>query len=502
MPTTYAAGEIAAEAGCDADRVRWLAEIGLLTSDEHGRFTYGSVLAVKMASALMESGVAPETIEFAASEGLLSFRRLDEYLPYEPGPRSERTFAEFLGDAGPRAELLPAVYEVLGLPTPDPSTAIHVDEEAMFERYLHAWRQAPDEDSLLRAARLMAQGTRMALLGWMELLDEQLARPARERLLRGELERFPDDVRVTFTQAISLAPEMFTWLAARYLEHRSVDGIVEGFERFLASRGLARLPAPLGPPAIVFVDLSGFTRLTRERGDESAVRAATSLQRRADEAASRHGGRLVKLLGDGAMLRLSDPTAGVRAAVDLVEAMSREGALSSHAGVHAGPVIERDLDVFGQTVNLASRIADVAEAGDVLTSEAVADASLLRGRAIRVRADRGCEPRGHTRARRSLPCHTLTQSVVMSIARWWRTSTEEARSMTKVSVAINGRTWFTCVARRAAFDLSTVVDEETLSDVDRVSSTWSTIGGSRGWAAQARKPSLGANGGMDCSGSR
>ena len=247
VPTTYAAGEIAAEAGCDADRVRWLAEIGLLTADEHGRFTYGSVLAVKMVSALMESGVEPETIEFAASEGMLSFRRLDEYLPYEPGPRSERTFAEFLDDAGPRAELLPAVFEVLGLPTPDPSTAIHVDEETMFERYLNAWRQAPDEDSLLRAARLMAQGTRMALLGWMELLDEQLARPARERLLRGELEQFPDDVRVTFTQAISLAPEIFTWLAARYLEHRSVDGIVEGFERFLASRGLARLPAPLGP---------------------------------------------------------------------------------------------------------------------------------------------------------------------------------------------------------------------------------------------------------------
>ena len=50
----------------------------------------------------------------------------------------------------------------------------------------------------------------------------------------------------------------------------------------------------------------------------------------------------------------------------------------------------------------------------------------------------------------------------MSIARWWRTSTEEARPMTKESVAINGRTWFTYVARRAAFDLSTIVDEETL----------------------------------------
>jgi class 3 adenylate cyclase len=375
VANTYSVAEIAAEAACPEDRVRWLAEIALLTPDEHGQFTFGAVLAVKMVSALMEIGIAAETIEHAAAEGLLSFQRTDEYLPYEPGPRSERTFAEFQAGAGPRAELLPAVYEVLGLPKPNPSAPIHIDEEAMFERFLEGWRLAPDEDSLLRAARLMAQGTRAALLGWTELLDEQLAQPATERLLRGELERFPDDVRVAFTQVIGVAPEVFTWLGARYLEHRSVTGIVEGFERFLASRGLAQPPDPLGPPAIVFVDLSGFTRHTREHGDESAVHAATSLQRRADEAARRYGGRLVKLLGDGAMLRLTDATAGVVAALDLVEVMSGEGALSSHAGVHAGPVIERDLDVFGQTVNRASRLAGVAGPGEVLASEDVAEAA-------------------------------------------------------------------------------------------------------------------------------
>ena len=168
---------------------------------------------------------------------------------------------------------------------------------------------------------------------------------------------------------------MFTWLSARYLEHRSVNQIVDGFERFLASRDLAPIPEPVGPPAIVFVDLSGYTQLTQQRGDETAVLAATSLQRQADAAARRHGGRLVKLLGDGAMLRLSDATVGVDAALELVETMSGEGALSSHAGVHAGTVIERDLDVFGQTVNLASRIASVAGPGEVLASKAIADAT-------------------------------------------------------------------------------------------------------------------------------
>jgi adenylate cyclase len=75
------------------------------------------------------------------------------------------------------------------------------------------------------------------------------------------------------------------------------------------------------------------------------------------------------------MLRLTDATAGVDAALDLVQMMSGEGALSSHAGVHTGPVIERDFDVFGQTVNLASRIAGVAGPGEVLASEAVAEAA-------------------------------------------------------------------------------------------------------------------------------
>ena len=375
MPWTYSAAEVADEAACPEQRVRWLTGLRLITPDENGRFTFGSVLVVKMVSALLGSGVPAESIERAATEGFLRFQRTDEYLPYEPGPRSGRTFAEFQASAGPRAELLPAIYEVLGLPKPRPGTPIHRDEEELFERFLDAWSMTPDEDALLRAARLMAQGARAAMLGWVDLQAEQLAEPARERLFRGELEEFPDDVRVAFTKVTNLAPEMFTWLSARYLEHRSVNGIVEGFERFLATKAMAPIPAPPSPPAIVFVDLSSFTRFTRERGDDSAVVAATSLQRRADATATRHGGRLVKLLGDGAMQQLPHPTVGVEAALELVETMHGEGALSSHAGVHAGPVIERDLDVFGQTVNMASRIAEVAASGEVLASEVVAETS-------------------------------------------------------------------------------------------------------------------------------
>jgi hypothetical protein len=71
---------------------------------------------------------------------------------------------------------------MLGLPKPDPDAPIHRDEEELFERFLDAWSMTPDEDALLRAARLMAQGARAAMLGWVGLQAEQLAEPPRERL--------------------------------------------------------------------------------------------------------------------------------------------------------------------------------------------------------------------------------------------------------------------------------------------------------------------------------
>ena len=125
---------------------------------------------------------------------------------------------------------------------------------------------------------------------------------------------------------------------------------------------------------MVFVDLTGYTRLTEEHGDEVAVRLASTLQREAEAVATANDGRLVKLLGDGAMLRFPDAERGLMAALALVKALTDHGNLPSRAGVHAGPLIERDLDLFGRTVNLASRLAEAAGPGEVLVSEAVRQA--------------------------------------------------------------------------------------------------------------------------------
>ena len=374
MARTFSAEEIAVEAGVPQGRIAWLVSIGIVKPSQSGTLRFGDVFRAKLVSALLDAGLPEAVLERAAAEGWLNLDHVDAYLPNELSPRSSRAFADFVTSEGPSASLLPSVYEVLELPRPDPSVPIHADEEAMFERFLEGWRLASGDDVLLRAARLLAEGTREVAIGWTELLDEQMGHPAQERMLRGEIDRFPREVTLAVATLVRLAPEMFAWLSYRYIEQRFVAGIVEGVERFLASHELVPMPQSQALPAIVFVDLSGFTRLTEERGDDAAVRSATTLQRHADAVATRRGGRLVKLLGDGALLRFSEVQHGVDAGLDLVEILGAAGSLSAHAGIHTGPVIERDLDLFGGTVNLASRIASVAGPREVLASRAVVEA--------------------------------------------------------------------------------------------------------------------------------
>ena len=129
------------------------------------------------------------------------------------------------------------------------------------------------------------------------------------------------------------------------------------------------------PPAMCFLDITGYTRLTQERGDEAAAGLAEEVGRLVNRTSVEHGGRAVKWLGDGVMLYFSDPGPGVVAALDMVDGVTSAGLPPAHVGLHAGPVLFQEGDYFGQTVNLASRIAEYARPGEVLVSQAVVDAA-------------------------------------------------------------------------------------------------------------------------------
>jgi adenylate cyclase len=156
-------------------------------------------------------------------------------------------------------------------------------------------------------------------------------------------------------------------------EHAWTKSNVEGVEEAMEQAGL--LNRMHHPPAMCFLDLTGYTRLTEERGDEAAADLASRLAALVRRSSQEHGGQAVKWLGDGVMFHFPDPGPGVLAALDMVEGVTSEALPPAHVGIHAGPVVFQEGDYFGRTVNVAARIAEYARPGEVLVSQAVVEAA-------------------------------------------------------------------------------------------------------------------------------
>jgi adenylate cyclase len=124
---------------------------------------------------------------------------------------------------------------------------------------------------------------------------------------------------------------------------------------------------------VLFADVSGSTKLYEIAGDAVALEAITSCLAAARSAAEAAGGRVVKTIGDEVMCLFPGPDAAAGAAAEM---QGRVGTLPEvagtklgmHIGLHHGPVLQRDNDVFGDTVNIAARLVSQAKKGEIITS--------------------------------------------------------------------------------------------------------------------------------------
>ncbi|WP_242344653.1 adenylate/guanylate cyclase domain-containing protein [Anaeromyxobacter terrae] len=128
--------------------------------------------------------------------------------------------------------------------------------------------------------------------------------------------------------------------------------------------------------AVLFVDVTGSTRLYEELGDEQAHARIAQRLGRIELAAGVYGGRIVKRLGDGLMCAFAEADAAVRAAHAMQATglkQIRGSAIGIHVGCHYGPVLERAGDLYGDCVNVAARIAGLAKTGQVVVTREVVD---------------------------------------------------------------------------------------------------------------------------------
>jgi adenylate cyclase len=128
---------------------------------------------------------------------------------------------------------------------------------------------------------------------------------------------------------------------------------------------------------VLFADVTGSTRLYEAVGDAVAAEAIGRCIGALRQAAESSGGRVVKTIGDEVLALFPNPDAAAAAAARMhiaVEALPAVGnsKLAVRIGFQSGAVIQRDNDVFGETVNLASRLVEQAMKGQILTSDETA----------------------------------------------------------------------------------------------------------------------------------
>lgn len=135
--------------------------------------------------------------------------------------------------------------------------------------------------------------------------------------------------------------------------------------------GRERKPATV-ERAFVFADVVGFTALAETQGDREAARVAAAL-RWAARRSLRGDTVLVKALGDGVMLAAGDARAAAASALALLRHVDDDPHLPPvSGGVACGAAVAVDGDYFGRAVNLAARLAEMAQPGQVLCTDGVA----------------------------------------------------------------------------------------------------------------------------------
>ncbi len=129
---------------------------------------------------------------------------------------------------------------------------------------------------------------------------------------------------------------------------------------------------------VLFADISGSTRLYDTLGDAQAKSMIDECLEVMRAAAARYGGRVVKTIGDEVMCVLPDADSTCLAATDMQLKITALPAVAGvqraiRAGFHVGVVIEENNDVFGDTVNLAARMAGLAKGNQIMTTRAAVD---------------------------------------------------------------------------------------------------------------------------------
>jgi len=333
---------------------------GLLDSVEDGR---DREARLALLTELREAGVPMDELRRAVSENRLALLPVEMVLD-DPGPRRrQREVAEKLGLS---LEFMAEARRAVGLPAVDPDDPVITEAEVELANNAAMLLAAGiSTENFLDLTRVMSHSMANVASVLVTTVGEAMLRP-------GDTER---DLGLRYAEALRhlgpLAGPSLTMMLNLRMREQLGQAVVGR-----AERQSGQLPGGVGVN-VAFVDIVGFTRLGEEVGPDDLTAVVRRFEHAAEDVA-RPPVRLVKTIGDAAMLVSPEAPPLLDAVLQLVEGDHDDGSPMLRGGVAAGQALPRAGDWYGRPVNLAARLTAFARRGSVVTSEEVHDSAADR----------------------------------------------------------------------------------------------------------------------------
>ncbi|WP_083898463.1 adenylate/guanylate cyclase domain-containing protein [Nocardia vinacea] len=273
------------------------------------------------------------------------------------GPR-KYTADEVLSRSGIDRERAEPIWRAMGFAAPPDEERAFTDDDVEALRRAGKWRDIAgvDDAAIVAITRAITQSV-SPLATW----EAQLA-----------VDNFLDEVTTsTSASALLTFSEQILPLLEQthaYMWRRQVAAYIAR-RIAVAQEDSSR---PIGT-AVGFADISGYTALTRGAGEYEIRRLLDAFESATTNAVGENSGRIVKMIGDAALFTADRPTVAADIALDLLAAWP-DSEPPLRIGVASGPVVDRLGDIFGATVNIASRLTSVGAPGEALVDENMAQA--------------------------------------------------------------------------------------------------------------------------------
>jgi adenylate cyclase len=306
---------------------------------------------------LEDEGFTLEELRDAAAHDRLALLPVDRVLA---GDGKLYTQEEVAGDTGLSVDFLNEAARALGVPARDPGERVITEGELELSRNAKLLLDAGlSEEAFLELTSVMSRSMANVAASMATVFGEALLQP-------GDTER---DLGLRYAETLrSLGP-----LAAPTLQQMLNLRLREQMRNAVISQAELESGRLAGsqPVTVGFVDIVGFTKLGEDVPAEDVGNVIRRFERAVAEAVEPPV-RLVKTIGDAAMLVAPEPKPVVDAVLGLVERSNGEPPLL-RGGIATGEGLSRAGDWYGRPVNLASRLTDFARRGSVVTSREVRD---------------------------------------------------------------------------------------------------------------------------------